>query len=314
MVKNSSLLSPLLLYFLLFANTISNAGETLKLQKITSLIQKSQLSQAAQTLNTIDQNTVQAIYGHYNLGIALISHKKVKAGISLLGDITHRTAYNNEQRALKDKAHLTSGQTLLKHNKPFLAKKHFTKIPSYSLFYSEALLNLGQTDFALKQYRQALESWEKLKKQPISGAVLESFYLIPDLLFKLGFYDLSLNEYQYAIEQYKKIIRTLESAIVDLNSQHAIPIGNIQASTLFKPYINHYLIPLLASPSFQQEIKSLNKETKISREIRINALNQSAILILEKQKIQLNNYLAATYLATAHIYDKKAGRISGTVP
>ncbi len=312
-LKNSSLLSLLLLCFLLFAYTTSVAKETLKLQEINSLIKANKLSQAARTLATMDQKTIQSTYGRYNLGIALISHKKIKTGIALLNDVTHRAAHNNEQRALKDKAHIILGQTLLKHKKPFLAKKHFVKIPPYSPFYSEALLGSGQTDFALRQYQQALESWATLQKQPMSGAVLESFHLIPDLLFKLGFYDQSLNEYQYTIEQYKKIIHTLELAITELNNQKVMPAGNIQADTLFKPYINHYLVPLLASHSFQQKVKKLNKKKPITRFTLIKALNQSAISILEKQKNQLNDYLATAYLATAYIYDKKAGRTPGSV-
>ncbi len=310
--KRSNLLSLPLLCALLFSYSFCNAEEAFKLQKINALIQSNKLSQAAKTLATMDQNTIQSAYGHYNLGIALISHKKIKTGITLLGDVIDQTTHGNEQRALKEKAHLISGQTLLKHKKPFLAKKHFTAIPSYSVFYSEALLESGKTDFALKQYQQALESWTILQKQPVDSAVLESFYLIPDLLFKLGFYDLSLNEYQYAIEQYKKTIHALESAISDLSRPDAIPTGNIQASTLFKPEISYYLIPLLASHSFQQEIKSFNQKTPASRKAQINTLNQPAILMLEKQKKQLNHYLGTAYLATAHIYDKKAGRASGS--
>ncbi len=311
LLKNTSLLSLFLLCFLSFSYSTSNAEESTKLQKLNLLIQTDQLSQAAQILATMDQSIIQSAYGHYNLGIALISHQKIKAGIALLGEVIRRTAYGEEQRALKEKAHLISGQTLLKNKKPFLARKHFIEIPNYSLFYSEALLGSGQTSFALKQYQQALESWSILQKQPINSAVLESLYLIPDLLFKLGFYNRSLNEYQYAIEQYKTRIHTLESAITDLNNLSMTPTGNIQPNTLFKPYINHYLIPLLASHSFQQEIEHLNKKTQSERKIQIKALNQSAISILEKQKKQLNNYLADAYLATAQIYDKKASRASG---
>lgn len=305
--------SPFLLCFLLLLCPIGSAEEAIKLQSINSFIQNNQLSQATQILATIDRNTIQANYGHYNLGIAFIAQNKIKTGIALLDDVTHQITHNDEQRALKDKAHLITGQTLLKHKKPFLAKKHFIKISSYSLFYSEALLGAGQANFALRQYQQALESWTTLQKQPISGAVLESFYLIPNLLFRLGFYDSSLNEYQYAIEQYKKIIHTLESAITDLNNPNAILPQHIQATTLFKSYINHHLIPLLASHSFQQEIRKLNEKSQIARKAHIKTLNQSAISILQKQKNQLNNYLAAVYLATAQIYDKKTERALGTV-
>ncbi len=303
----------LLLCLLLLLCSTSSAEGVTKLQKINSFIQKNQLSQAAKVLSTMDQSTIQAVYGHYNLGIALVKHQKIKSGIALLENVAHRTAHNDEQRALKNRAHLTLGQILLKYKKPFLAKKHFIEIPPYSIFYSEALLGAGQTDFALRQYQQALESWSILQKQPISSAVLESFYLIPDLLFKLGFYDSSLSEYQYAIEQYKNAIHTLESAITDLNSQNAILTGTIQPSTLFKPYINYFLVPLLASNSFQLEVKSFNKKAQAARKTHANTLNQSAISILKKQKDQLNNYLAEAYLATAHIYDKKAGRTSGAV-
>lgn len=311
--NNKSFPSLFLLCFLSFAYNLGHAGENTKLQKLNSLIQTDQLSQAAQILATMDQNAIQSVYGHYNLGVALISHQKIKAGITLLSDVIRRTAYNDEQRALKEKAHLISGQTLLKHKKPFLARKHFIEIPVYSLFYREALLGSGKTSFALKQYQQALEYWSKLQKQPTNSAVLESLYLIPDLLFKLGFYNRSLNEYQHAIEQYKTTIRILDSAITDLNNPSTTPTGEIRASTVFKPYINHYLIPLLASHSFQQEIERLNKKTEADRKTEIKTLNQSAIVILEKQKKQLNNYLAAAYLATAQVYDKKASRASGTV-
>ncbi len=296
--------------FLLIPYTVCNAQESIKLHQIDSLIETKQLSKAAKILSTMDPKEIYSSYGQYNLGTALIADRKLKAGISLLDDLTRRPADNNEQRALKDKTHLVLGQTLLKHKKPFLAQKHFSAIEPYSIFYREALLGAGKTDLALRQYKQALSSWTKLQEMPINSAVLESFYLRPELLFKLGFYDSSLNEYKNAVKQYQKAKTTLETAITELAAQNIVPTENIEATTLFSPYINRHLVPLLASKSFQQGIANINNSSPADRKKYIEALSRQASAILKRQKEQIDKYLAASYLAIAHIYDRKAGRIS----
>ena len=126
-----------------------------------------------------------AYYVQFNLGVALIRAGREKEGVSYLKRVAKLQSNQTDLKALRDKANLALGYSLLKRT-PVLAKEFLTKVRLHGPFSNRALLGLGWAEVELEQYEQALLPWAELNtREKDDLAVFESLLATGNVLERL---------------------------------------------------------------------------------------------------------------------------------
>ena len=172
------------------------------------------------------KDSVWALYQRYNLGVTLLGkHRNSKAAAILhqLGGI--ESGGNAEIAAIKDRANVALGYTLLQLNNPAEARQYFEKVQLDSLLTNTALLGLGWTYAIENNSQKSLVYWLALSDSPKNDHYrLEALLAVPYAYSQAGAYGQAAQHYQNAID-----IFTRENDAV-VKAQHFIQSSGLTAS------------------------------------------------------------------------------------
>jgi hypothetical protein len=234
----------------------------------TLLMNRKQYQQAANILSSMHSKSDWALYGRYNLGVALIKAGETQKGADLLEQVGRTPVKTEELRSLRDKANLALGFTYLQGGWSDLARTYLERVRLDGLLSNKALLGMGWAYAARDQQENALVYWKELQnRDPLDGAVQESLLAVPYALGKLGAYRQSLAKYEEATTIYKREMTQLDSSITAIRAGKLTalllqgdPIEEMgwfwQLEKLPDAPESHYLAQLMAGHDFQEALKN----------------------------------------------------------
>ncbi|MGI9219503.1 MAG: tetratricopeptide repeat protein, partial [Woeseiaceae bacterium] len=119
-------------------------------------------------------------YAQFNLGVALVRNGDVETASGILNELGSMNPYNEETAALRDKANLALGYSLLQDGRPAAAKAPLQRVRLEGPFSNKALLGVGWADAELNNYERALVPWMELRgRDLLDPAVQEAMLAIP---------------------------------------------------------------------------------------------------------------------------------------
>jgi tetratricopeptide (TPR) repeat protein len=219
------------------------------------LMEKGRFADAVGVLQAWEGPKLWQSYAQYNLGIALIE----------LGGMDAR---NNEQDALKDKANLVLGYTLIEAGKPDQAKAHLQRVRLRGPYSNMALLGAGWADAELNRHQQALVPWTELHGRDVMDAsVQESMLALPYAYSRLGAHGRAANLYHEAILSYTGEIRRLKDSISSIRDGGLVKTLMEQTTDPGMGWFwtlqelpdlpeTRYLTHLMADHDFQEAVKN----------------------------------------------------------
>jgi outer membrane protein assembly factor BamD (BamD/ComL family) len=220
------------------------------------LIDGGRYGEAIALLQSWSGNTEWASYARFNLGVALVRNGDVAAAVSILDEIGNLNPYNEELAALRDKANLALGYSLLKDDQPHAAKQPLQRVRLEGPFSNKALLGVGWADIELNNYRRALVPWMELRgRDLLDSAVQESMLAIPYALAKLDSVSQAADHYLNAIEAFYEEASRIDRTIGFIES--ALPEGPE----------SRYLYHLLATHEFQEGLKNYRDLSYLQRNL-----------------------------------------------
>ncbi len=153
-------------------------------------------------------------YARFNLGVALLRSGKTVQGEQQLDTVGQLTDDSEELLALRDKANLALGYTLLQNKDAVRAHNYLERVRLQGPFSNQALLAFGWAASAQDQQQQALVPWQELiGRNVIDSAVQEGLLAVPYAYAQLQDYPSAAQHYQQAIGAYETEMRNLDSAI-----------------------------------------------------------------------------------------------------
>lgn len=221
-----------------------------------------------------------ANYVRFNLGVALIRAGEEQEGTKLVKQVGELRSNDPNMKALRDKANLAIGYSLIKTD-PVSARKYLQQVRLKGPYSNRALLGLGWAEVELQRYEQALVPWQELASRDRNDiAVFESLLAIGNALERLRVFPQAMTSYQNAINQYEKELVYLEMTVA------AVKSGRLWADLLSQTSRNEmgwfweaellpntpearYLPNLMAGHGFHEAIKNLRDlkflENKLNR-------------------------------------------------
>ena len=176
-------------------------------------MEKGRFADAIDVLQAWEGPELWQSFAQYNLGIALIRSNQQEQGVQILDELGRMKPQNKEQDALKDKANLVLGYTLIEAGNPDQAKTHLQRVRLQGPYSNLALLGAGWADAALNRHQKALVPWTELNGQDIMDAsVQESMLALPFAYGRLEAHGRAANLYQEAIAAYTNEIRRLKDS------------------------------------------------------------------------------------------------------
>jgi hypothetical protein len=212
-----------------------------------------------------------AVYGRYNLGVALVQAGEQNDGLALLEEIGRDRKLrqrSEEFAALSDKANVALGFVYLRNESPVWAKVYLDRVRLDGLMSNKALLGLGWAHAALEEHEFALVPWmELIERAAHDTAVQEALLAVPYSLGKLGAYRQSLAKYEQALDAYTRELGQLDESIRAIRS--GALVANILRSNPGEESgwywrvrqvpdspESRYLTELLAGNEFQEGLKN----------------------------------------------------------
>ncbi len=207
-------------------------------------------------------------YAQFNLGVALVRNGDVETASGILDDLGSMSPYNEETAALRDKANLALGYSLLQDGRPAAAKTPLQRVRLEGPFSNKALLGVGWADAELNNYERALVPWMELRgRDLLDPAVQEAMLAIPYGLSELESISQAADHYLNAVEAFyeegDRIDRTI--AFVESGDMFAkYLVESPRDSSGWYWRINdlpegpetRYLYHLLATHAFQEGLKN----------------------------------------------------------
>ncbi|MBN4079552.1 tetratricopeptide repeat protein, partial [Beggiatoa alba] len=246
----------------------------------------------------------QANYARFNLGVALIRAGHEQQGTDLLRRVAILESNASDQKALRDKANLVLGFSVLKAA-PIFAKGFFRRVRLHGPYSNKALLGLGWAEVELQRYEQALIPWAELSTRDKTDlAVFEALLASGNVLERL-------RAYPQALQSYKNAIIIFEQELAALNnSVEAVKAGRLWTDLLSQVSGNEmgwlweaellpntpeagYLPRVMAGHEFHEAIKNLRDlnflDGKLSRwQQEIPAFDAMLILRRDTYESQLD--------------------------
>jgi outer membrane protein assembly factor BamD (BamD/ComL family) len=231
-------------------------------------IDSGQYDRAIALLQSWRGRTEWASYARFNLGVALVRSGDVNAATGILDELGDIDPFNEELAALRDRANLALGYSLLQAGEPLAAKVPLQRVRLEGPFSNKALLGVGWSDAEVENYDRALVPWMELRSRDLlDSAVQESMLAIPYALAKLDSISQAADHYLNAIEAFYEETNRIDRAI-----------GFIQSGDIFDEFLSddpldntgwywrleklpegpeaRYLYHLLASHEFQEGLKN----------------------------------------------------------
>jgi tetratricopeptide (TPR) repeat protein len=232
------------------------------------LIDSGRYGEAVAQLVRWKGRTEWASYAQFNLGVALVRNGDVETASGILNELGTINAHNEELAALRDKANLALGYSLLQEGRPAAAKEPLQRIRLEGPFSNKALLGVGWADAELNNYRRALVPWMELRgRDLLDSAVQEAMLAIPYGLAQLDSNSQAADHYLNAVEAFyeeaNRIDRTIEfiesGDMFDkfLKERPGDSAGWYwQLNDLPEGPESRYLYHLLATHAFQEGLKN----------------------------------------------------------
>lgn len=233
-----------------------------------ALMTQARYAEAVAVLRRVPRQSDWALFGRYNLGVALVRAGESQQGIELLNEVGRERATTEELKALRDKSNVALGYAALQESQNKAATDYLERVRLEGLQSNKALLGMGWARSLQKDYERALIAWLELRGRSLQDtAVLESLLAIPYALGKVGAYKQSLQEYEHAIVLYDQELSRLDESI------GAIRAGRLtdallrinpgedmgwfwQLRELPETPESRYLFTLLASHAFHEALKN----------------------------------------------------------
>ena len=261
------------------------------------LIDSGRYDQAIGLLQQWQGKTEWASYARYNLGVALVRAGRVDDAVKILDDLGHLDPGNEELSALRDKANLALGYSLLQDKQPMAAKDPLQRVRLEGPFSNKALLGVGWADAEVKNFRRALVPWMELRgRDLLDSAVQEAMLAIPYALAKLDSISQAADHYVNAIEAFYEETNRIDRTIGFVESGDVFdqfladdPLDSTgwywQLNELPEGPESRYLYHLLATHEFQEGLKNFRD---------LNYLRQN--LDAWQQNIDVYRYMLDTRL------------------
>lgn len=244
--------------------------EEFRTLKANLLMSEKKYTEAAAALQgLIDKDGEQeANYARFNLGVALIRAGREAEGTDLLRQVAELKSTASDQKALRDKANLALGYSLIKTS-PILAKDFLRRVRLRGPFSNKALLGLGWAEVELQRYEQALVPWDELaSRDKTDPAVFEALLARGNALERLRAFPQAMQSYSNAINVFEQELAALN------NTVEAVKAGRLWADLLSQVSRNEmgwfweaellpktpetrYLPMVMAGHGFHEAIKNL---------------------------------------------------------
>ncbi len=207
-------------------------------------------------------------FSQYNLGIALMGEGKGEEGHLQLNKAGLLNTQNAAALAIKDKANLVLGTTLLENNQAELAKLSLDRVRLSGPFSARALLASGWADANLGRYDRALVPWTLLVKHNATDkAVQEGLLAMPYAYGKVGAYGKAALLYGSALEAFDRELAKLGASIESVHGGKFLQALLREELKQDKNWIvklrelpespeTYYLTELMASHDFQESLKN----------------------------------------------------------
>jgi len=209
-----------------------------------------------------------ASYAKYNLGVAMVRDGRVDEATEILDKLGRIDPWNEETRALRDKANLALGYALLQREDPAAAKRPLQRVRLDGPFSNKALLGVGWAEAEDEDYRRALVPWMELRgRDLLDPAVQESMLAIPYAMAKLDSIGQAADHYLDAIEAFYEESHRIDLAIERIES--GAYLGDFLAldprdtsgwqwklEALPETTESRFLFHLLATHRFQEGLKN----------------------------------------------------------
>ncbi len=207
-------------------------------------------------------------FSQYNLGIALLGEGKAKEGHLQLNKAGLLNTNDAAALAIKDKANLVLGTTLLEHNQAELAKLSLDRVRLSGPFSARALLASGWADANLGRYDRALVPWTLLVKHNATNkAVQEGLLAVPYAYGKVGAFGKAALLYGSALEAFDRELAKLGASIESVHAGRFLQALLREELKQDKNWIiklrelpespeTYYLTELMASHDFQESLKN----------------------------------------------------------
>ena len=202
--------------------------EEFRTLKANLLMAQKKYTEAAEALQGLveDDDEEEANYARFNLGVALIRAGREKEGADLLRQVAELKSSASDQKALRDKANLVLGFSLLK-SAPVLAKDFFRRVRLNGPYSNKALLGLGWAEVELQRYEQALVPWDELAtREKTDPAVFEAMLARGNALERLRAFPQAMRAYSNAIVVFEQELAALNSTVA------AVKAGRLWADLL----------------------------------------------------------------------------------
>ena len=252
-----------------------------------------------------------ARYAQFNLGVALVRNGDVETASGILNDLGSMSPYNDETAALRDKANLALGYSLLQDGRPDAAKAPLQRVRLEGPFSNKALLGVGWADAELNNFERALVPWMELRgRDLLDSAVQEAMLAIPYGLSQLESISQAADHYLNAVEAFyeeaSRIDRTIE--FVESGDMFAKFLDEgptdssgwyYQIDDLPEGPETRYLYHLLATHTFQEGLKNYRD---------MNYLHEN--LVEWEQSIDVYSAMLETRLEA---YENRLPRVEATL-
>jgi len=259
--------------------------EEFRILKANLLMAREKYTEAATALQGLvaNEGEQKANYARFNLGVALIrasrengdekkgDHEKddrEEMGMNLLREVAELKSSVSDQKALRDKANLVLGFSLI-DSMPVMAKHFLQRVRLQGPFSNKALLGLGWAEVKLQRYEAALVPWEELSaRERTDPAVFEALLGRGSALERLRAFPQAMKSYTDAITIFERELAALNDTVV------AVRKGRLWADLLAQVSRNEmgwfweaellpdspearYLPVVMAGHGFHEAIKNL---------------------------------------------------------
>ena len=272
-------------------------------------------------------------FARFNLGVALVRAGDVAEGRRWLESVGTMPVGNDEQRALRDRANLALGYSLLQSQVGDQAIAALGRVRLDGPFSNRALLGLGWAETDVRRPERALVPWLELREgRLLDAAVQESFLAVPYAYATLASNGQAARQYRLAVDAYAAESVRIDESIAAIRQGGFLdailadapedePIGWFwQLEQAPDAPQTRYLYHLLASHEFQEGLKNyrdlrlMQRSLERSRESltafgdMVEAREQAA----EARAPRRDEVLASTDVdALARRQDALAGRVAG---
>lgn len=210
-----------------------------------------------------------APYARFNLGVALVRAGDATEGRRWLESVGTMPVRDDEQRALRDRANLALGYSLLQDHSGEAAVTALTRVRLEGPFSNRALLGLGWAETDVSRPDRALVPWLELREgRLLDAAVQESFLAVPYAYAQLASSGQAAQQYRFAVDAYSREAARIDESIAAMHEagfldailatapKDETPGWFWQLEQAPDAPQTRYLYHLLASHEFQEGLKN----------------------------------------------------------